>query len=88
MAIISESFTENGVSLSVYPGEVMSDVIIDGEWEGRVFLECLAPGSSEWVRLWETSTDAAVIASSPDSGISYRFKVTLISGSVNVYFGP
>ena len=88
MAVINESFNADGFSAAAFPGEVMSDVIIDGIWEGRVYLECLAPGSSEYVRLYETSTDEAVVASTPDAGIQYRFAVTLIKGSVNVYFGP
>lgn len=88
MATINESFSADGTSASAVPGEIMSDVIIDGTWSGRVFLECLASGSTEWVKLWETSTDAAVIASTPDTGVSYRFRAVVVSGTVNVYFGP
>jgi len=82
---LNETITNDGVSSIFNPTTTISDVVVEGNGRGQIFLECQVP-SGQWVSMSEKT--GAFSISTPDPDISYRFRARNVQENVRVYIGP
>lgn len=89
---IQESFTDQAEAVTT-PGvmaNTTSDVIITGDFSGNVHAQLRPVGSvsdDDWLTFISKTGRFSDVALTPDGTTQYRFKVTNIVGTVNVYMG-
>jgi len=99
MAATTGVFTdESAVSVTFNPSQKVSEVIIDGEFNGQVDLQVARPVEDPVVPVWITIysviwNNEGVVrrnqpVATPDPALDYRFAGRNIVGTANYYFGP
>ena len=73
------------ISATYTPTEGVTDVVIEGNGRGQVFLECQVSGGM-WVPV--SNQAGSYNINTPDGTISYRFRAVDIQEDVRVYLGP
>jgi hypothetical protein len=84
---------ETAVSDTFHPTDNVSEVIIDGAFNGTVKLQASRAGADVWADvLIAISQNNSFVQSytlhTPDVAIDYRFSAIGVTGTANVYFGP
>jgi hypothetical protein len=82
---LNETITGNGVSSTYTPSTILTDVVVDDNGRGNIYLECQAP-NGEWIGV--SSRIGAYSVNTPDSSILYRFRADEVQDSVHIYMGP
>ena len=87
---ISESYTdvERAESAVATPDGAMMDAIVGGSFSGNVHLQMQRAGSSLWHTVITKQSGFSDVVASPDDTVSYRYVVTNIQGTVELYLGP
>jgi len=84
MAVINEEITASTQSAEVTPTKDTTDVLVETNSTGQIFLQGKVPGGN-----WENITDQRgwFAVPTPDADITYRFAAHGISEATRVYFG-
>ena len=87
---ISEEHTDvaRAESLVATPDGTMMDAIVGGSFSGNVHLQMQRAGSSLWHTVISKQSGFSDVVASPDNTVSYRYVVTNIKGTVEIYLGP
>ena len=85
MAAVNEVLSGDDTSASFTPTDNVSDVIVDGNGGGKIYLEALQPSGS-WVLV--TDQTGVFSISTADPAILYRFRSVGLATDVRVYIGP
>lgn len=82
---LNETITGNAVSSTFTPAGPVSDVVVEDNGRGQIFLECQVPSGG-----WEgvSSKIGAYSVNTPDPAILYRFRALDVLDNVRVYMGP
>ena len=83
--MINEEISGNTPSSETVPTVAVSDVVIEGNGKGQVFLECMVPGG-KWVTV--ANVTGAFSLDTASTEITYRFRPVEVMEPVRVYFGP
>jgi hypothetical protein len=82
---LNETITGNAVSSTYTPTSVITDVVVESNGRGSIYLECQVP-SGQWIGV--SSFIGAYKLNTPDSAILYRFRADDVQDNVRVYMGP
>ena len=82
---INEEITGNTSSSTTVSTNDISDIVIEGNNGGKVYLEVMAP-SGDWIKI--TNQTGAFSISTPDTSLTYRFTPVNVVGNVRVFMGP
>lgn len=94
MAAFTDTFIDESSSSAIFhPKDTISEIKIDGSFQGTVKLRASRPGAGVWSDVDEvtnqsTSTTHSQVIHTPDLAMDYKFEAFGVIGTANVYFGP
>jgi hypothetical protein len=83
--MINEVISGNTPSATTTAVQAVTDIVVEGNGKGAIFLECMVPGG-EWVVI--THATGAYAIDTADTAIEYRFRPAAVETPVRVYMGP
>jgi hypothetical protein len=90
---MTDSFTdESGVSSTFNPTDSISELIVDGEFNGVIELQASRPDADVFITILKVVSQNNYVREvhtlhTPDAAIDYRVNAVNITGTANVYFG-